>query len=87
MKKVMCSIDVIDIKQKIDSGRLRVKLNQMGDVLMEDTADANKIKDFCKGIGYVAGFPDADRYDAVIGICLLGRTERRRQHRPRNNGL
>lgn len=44
MKKVMYSIDVIDIKQKVDSGRLRVKLNQMGDVLMEDTETGEAVK-------------------------------------------
>jgi hypothetical protein len=44
MKKVLCSIDIVDIKQKIASGRFAVKMNMLGGILLEDTQTCEAVK-------------------------------------------
>jgi hypothetical protein len=44
MKKVLGSIDIVDIKQKIASGRFAVKLNMLGGILLEDTQTCEAVK-------------------------------------------
>ncbi len=44
MKRVVCSIDIVDIKQKIDSGRFAIKINTFGSVLLEDTLTCEAIQ-------------------------------------------
>ncbi len=43
-KKVCCSIDLIDIKQKLASGQLAAKINMFGSVLLENTATCEAIQ-------------------------------------------
>lgn len=38
------SIDIVDIKQKIASGRFAVKINTLGSILLEDTRTCEAIK-------------------------------------------
>ena len=46
MKKALCSIDIVDIKQKITSGRFTVKINFMNELLLEDTQTGEAVKIF-----------------------------------------
>lgn len=43
-KKVYCSIDLIDIKQKLASGQLTAKINMFGSVLLENTTTCEAIQ-------------------------------------------
>ena len=43
-KKVVCSVDIMDIKQKIASGRFAVKINTFGSILLEDTITCEAIQ-------------------------------------------
>lgn len=42
--KYKVSLDIIDIKQKIDSGRFAVKINSFGSILLEDTQTCEAIQ-------------------------------------------
>lgn len=46
MKKVLCSIDIVDIKQKITSGRFAVKINPFSELLLEDAQTGEAVKIF-----------------------------------------
>jgi hypothetical protein len=43
-KKFICSIDIMDIKQKLESGKFAVKINMFGSVLLEDTQTCEAIQ-------------------------------------------
>ena len=43
-KKVCCSFDIMDIRQKLQSGRLAVKINSFNTMLLEDTQTCESIK-------------------------------------------
>jgi hypothetical protein len=43
-KKACCSIDIVDIKQKLLSGSLAVKINMFGSILLEDTRTCEAIQ-------------------------------------------
>lgn len=42
--KTRVAIDIVDIKQKINSGRFAVKLNSLNNLLLEDTQTCEAIK-------------------------------------------
>ena len=44
MRKDLCSIDIVDIKQNIALGRFAVKMNTLGDILLEDTQTCEAVK-------------------------------------------
>ena len=43
-KKTYCSIDLIDIKQRLASGQLAAKINMFGSVLLEDSLTGEAIQ-------------------------------------------
>lgn len=52
MKKVLCSIDIVDIKQKIISGRFATEINTVNDVLLKDTLTGEAVKIMSLPEGY-----------------------------------
>lgn len=44
LKKVCCSIDIMDIRQKLHSGRFAAKINSFNTLLLEDTLTCETIK-------------------------------------------
>lgn len=52
MKKALCSIDIVDIKQKITSGRFAVKINPLSELLLEDTETGEAVKIFKLPVTY-----------------------------------
>jgi hypothetical protein len=46
------AIDLVDIKQKIASGRFAVKINSLGNILLEDTLTCEAIKLMTMPEGY-----------------------------------
>jgi hypothetical protein len=43
-KRVICSLDILNIKLMLDSGRFRAKINEFGSVLLEDTISCEAIQ-------------------------------------------
>lgn len=43
-KKTICSVDIMDIKQKLESGRFAAKINMFNSVVLEDTQTCEAIR-------------------------------------------